>query len=455
MVNDARAGKIRDAILVVPGIMGSELVDTQSGALLWGLRDPRWYLSAWTTGRGLRQLAVTDEEVDGRAGRVRPGRLLRAPAYAPVLRGSEPYTALVQKLEDACVHPCAVAEFAYDWRLPVRRTAQLLADAAERHLRFWRGFGEGYGDARLIIVAHSMGGLLARHFVEDLGGAAEVRTLLTLGTPYFGAVKAAVILNLGRGSPVPLPRKHLRTLAATLPGLYDLLPRYRCVDEHGGPRLLTDADAAAIGGNVDLAASSLGHRWSDSPPPQLRAVVGLNQPTAQSMTIDAGKVNPRNFLRGTDGGSEDHSGDGTVFRLSATGFTERPGYLSQQHSALAKAPEGLDLARAVLTERDLGPPLGARGVGVDAPDLVAVGQPFTVRVIGGADAAGLGCRIQSAETHRQIARPVFQRQGDEITAQARIPAAGIYRIDVKQTGASPVSCLVMAAPADDLSLWEE
>ncbi|MFE1288201.1 esterase/lipase family protein [Streptomyces sp. NPDC058751] len=455
MVNDAGTMKIRDAVLVVPGIMGSELIDDESGAMLWGLRDPRWYVSTWTTGRGLRRLALTDDELSGRTGRVRPGKLLSAPAYAPVLRGAEPYTALVRKLQAACVHPCAVAEFPYDWRLPVRHTAQLLADAAERHLRSWRKFGEGHSDAKLIIVAHSMGGLLARHFVEDLGGAAEVRKLTTFGTPYFGAVKAAVILNLGRGAPVPLPRKHLRTLAATLPGVYDLLPRYRCVDEDGGPRLFTEADTVAIGGNADLAALSLGHRWSDTPPPQLRTVVGLNQPTAQSMTIEAGKVNPKNFLRKADGGCEDHSGDGTVFRLSATGFADRPGYLSQQHAALAKAPESLDLAHAILTEQALGPALGAQGIGVDAPDLVAVGQSFTVRVVGSGDAAGLGCRILSAESHEQVARPVFRRQGAEITARALISTPGVYRIDVKQTGASPVSCLLMAAPGDELSLWEE
>jgi hypothetical protein len=447
-VSQVETAKITDAILVVPGIMGSELVDTQSGALLWGMRDQRWYLSAWTTGHGLRRLAVTDEERAGRIGRVRPGDLLKSPAYVPVLRGAEPYRALVGRLQAACLAPAAVGTFPYDWRLPVRHNAQLLADAAERHLRTWRA--SGHGDAKLIIVAHSMGGLLARSFVEELGGASVTRRLLTLGTPYFGAVKAAVILNLGRGAPVPLPKERLSKLAATLPGLYDLLPRYRCVNENGGTRHLTVADIKAIGGDADLAEESLSQSWPDTPPPSLRVAVGLNQPTAQSMTINSGTVTAENCLRDADGRNEDHTGDGTVFRLSATGFVDRPDYLSQQHAALAKATEGLDLAHAVATERHLGPPLGAAGVGVDVPDLVAAGQWFTVRAHGADDPSALGCRILTAGTRVQVARPVFARRDEDIVAQARIPIPGIYQVEVKQVGASPVSCLVMAAQADEL-----
>jgi len=45
----------RDAIVVVPGIMGSELADC-NGTVLWGLADPRWYVSAWTSGKALASI---------------------------------------------------------------------------------------------------------------------------------------------------------------------------------------------------------------------------------------------------------------------------------------------------------------------------------------------------------------------------------------------------------------
>jgi pimeloyl-ACP methyl ester carboxylesterase len=64
------------------------------------------------------------------------------------------------------------------------------------------------GHARVDIVAHSLGGLIARYYVQRLGGDAQVRTLVTLGTPHSGtrAVPALTPHPLARqmrpGSPV-------------------------------------------------------------------------------------------------------------------------------------------------------------------------------------------------------------------------------------------------------------
>ncbi|MGW7487915.1 esterase/lipase family protein [Streptomyces sp. NPDC054786] len=42
------------------------------------------------------------------------------------------------------------------------------------------------GHRRVDIVGHSLGGLIARYYVQRLGGDARVRTLITLGTPHSG-----------------------------------------------------------------------------------------------------------------------------------------------------------------------------------------------------------------------------------------------------------------------------
>ncbi len=42
------------------------------------------------------------------------------------------------------------------------------------------------GHTRVDIVGHSLGGLIARYYVQRLGGDARVRTLVTLGTPHAG-----------------------------------------------------------------------------------------------------------------------------------------------------------------------------------------------------------------------------------------------------------------------------
>jgi len=58
-------------------------------------------------------------------------------------------------------------------------TARRLADAVE-------GLRRRTGADKVHIVGHSLGGLLARWYVQELDGAASVDTVITLGTPHEG-----------------------------------------------------------------------------------------------------------------------------------------------------------------------------------------------------------------------------------------------------------------------------
>src|SRR5690606_23885031 len=89
-----------DAVVIVPGIMGSELYDTVAGRTIWGLANGSWLGRAWLTRDGLAPLRLTDEERAGDHSRVRARRLLRTPAWSPFLRGVEPYHALVRTVEN-------------------------------------------------------------------------------------------------------------------------------------------------------------------------------------------------------------------------------------------------------------------------------------------------------------------------------------------------------------------
>jgi pimeloyl-ACP methyl ester carboxylesterase len=49
------------------------------------------------------------------------------------------------------------------------------------------------GFERIHLIGHSMGGLIARYYVQRLGGDARVHTLVTLGTPHSGTLPAYLV----------------------------------------------------------------------------------------------------------------------------------------------------------------------------------------------------------------------------------------------------------------------
>jgi pimeloyl-ACP methyl ester carboxylesterase len=443
-----------DVVVVIPGIMGSALRDAQTSRLVWGLENPLWYLKAWTLPDGLRALRLSDDEREGRYGRLQPAGLLRFPAWAPRLAGFEPYTRLVREIRNTVSDPEDVLEFAYDWRLPVEYNARLLAEASQRHLAERR---EARRSARregrppqLIMVAHSMGGLLVQALALIPGATDDIRTTITLGTPFYGSVKAAVILNSGRGGPVPLPRRRLRSLAATLPGLHDLLPTYRCLDNGSDIVNLTPGEVQALGGDRYLAEQSADFykRLNRAQLVGHHSLVGVRQKTAQSLRLVNGVVEPLYEAYTEVGGAlvrKDVGGDGTVYRDSAAmveGFHE----VVQQHGALPSTPEAVSLVRELVTAPGGRPRplLGAGGLGMDAPDLVAPGEEFAVAVT---DIACV-CSVYELSGTRPTAplEVLVPRWEDgEPHVRLRLPRPGVYRIAAAAGGLSAVSQLVMAA----------
>src|SRR5262249_47253822 len=133
-------------------------------------------------------------------------------------------------------------EFPYDWRLSNQLNAQRLADVAVPQLERWRRHTQNQ-DAKLILICHSMGGLIARWFLEVMGGREITRMLITIGTPYQGAVNAlsALVNGLFMGlGPIGIS---VDELVRSFPSAYQLLPTYPCLDcGDGEPRELRGMD---------------------------------------------------------------------------------------------------------------------------------------------------------------------------------------------------------------------
>ena len=94
----------------------------------------------------------------------------------------------------------------------------------------------------------------------------------------------------------------------------------------------------------------------------------------------------------------DRRGDSTVYRDAAALPGAQLAYLPQSHADLSKSEEALAHACAVMTPRDLGPPMGDDGgVGLMVPDCVTSGDAFEILVKDADDPAAVTCQIDRIE----------------------------------------------------------
>ena len=88
-------------------------------------------------------------------------------------------------------------EFPYDWRRDNRVAARKLARLIETKLPIWRK-ESGAANAKVILIAHSMGGLIGRYYAaRAMEGWTSCRALISFGSPYRGAPKALDFLANG------------------------------------------------------------------------------------------------------------------------------------------------------------------------------------------------------------------------------------------------------------------
>ncbi len=304
-------------VLVVPGIMGSQL----------GLprRPPLPNDIVWL------------DPIDIQLGRL---AALRLPGVAQVVPlGAVLFSYLRLKLY-LRAQGFATELYDYDWRLSV---TPLGAGLAER-LR-------AAATARVAIVAHSMGGLVARAALA-LPGTGKVERIVLLGTPHCGSYAAVQALRGTYAVVRKVARLSLRasaeSLAAevfgTFPSLYDLLPSGEC-----GSADLFDASAwppSAPQPRPALMQAARAARQLLAPPDErFVSIVGVGQETVTAIA----RRNDEFVYTLT------RHGDGTVPTMSAVLPTVRTAYASVAHSNLTRDPRVaaavVDLLRRGATRR--------------------------------------------------------------------------------------------------------
>ena len=133
--------------------------------------------------------------------------------------------------------PANFYEFPYDWRRDNRVATRKLKQLIDRQLPKWRQFS-GEKDAKVILMAHSMGGIVSRHYLEVLEGWRKCKALVTFGTPYRGSLNALDFLANGYKKLF----LDLTTVMRSFTSLYQLLPIYPVIRAEGKYSHVSETD---------------------------------------------------------------------------------------------------------------------------------------------------------------------------------------------------------------------
>jgi triacylglycerol esterase/lipase EstA (alpha/beta hydrolase family) len=75
-----------------------------------------------------------------------------------------------------------------------------IADTAQALNTFADQVRAQTGAARVDLIGHSQGGIVGRYYIKNLGGAAEVDSMISLGAPHYGTAVANLAKLLGLGN---------------------------------------------------------------------------------------------------------------------------------------------------------------------------------------------------------------------------------------------------------------
>ena len=287
----------RNPVILIPGLLGSKLVEPDSDTIVWGEfgtgtlnpnkpEGARLFGLPMQPGRNLYELkdsvkpAGTLDRVVVNFG----GYPIEQNTYAYILGilGVGGYRD--QQLHEAGLvdwgdEHFTCFQFAYDWRRDLVESAKRLDRFINEKKRYVQEqiairFGLKDHDVKFDIVAHSMGGLVARYYLrygaQDLppdgslpeptwAGARNVDNLIMVGTPNAGSIQSLQVLVEGFKPAVLLPRYPAAVLG-TMPAVYTLLPRSR---HHP----LLDADNQPVDDIYDPALW-IKHSWGLANPDQ-------------------------------------------------------------------------------------------------------------------------------------------------------------------------------------------
>ncbi len=438
-----------DVVVLLPGILGSVL--QRDGEDVWAPSPGAMMGAISSLGRNVKQLELTEDpwEQDDLGDGVVATRLMPDVHFIPGVWGIDGYSGISRMITETfdVVPGTTYVEFPYDWRRDNRHAALQLQRVVAEKLHTVRSDNP---DAKLILIGHSMGGLVARYYLECLDGWKDTRTLITFGTPYRGSLNALDFIANGFVKKLgPLTLIDLSRLLRSLTSVYQLLPIYPCVDVGQGNVRVAESPPDAIP-ELDLAraqdalegfhrAIESGVAGHDLAPYDVHSIVGATQGTKQSARLNDGRIVVESTFDG-----EDMGGDGTVPRVSATPIETddwhpgyQPMYSADRHASLQNDDAVRTQLVGILTDRPREGFKGAQGSRLEMDEVFAVDEPLTATVLPDVANLDLAARIDDLRTGIRSGRVPLQRDSDDVHHLVLPPQPpGDYRVRVEGIGVS-------------------
>jgi hypothetical protein len=348
---------VGDVIVLLPGIMGSVLQKDKKD--FFALSCSAGWRAFISRGESLGQLLLQGDDPDGKdlEDGVFATRLMSDAHLIPGFFKVDGYTKISEFITQTfdvikgspndATKPANYFEFPYDWRRYNCVSAVKLQKLINERLPQWRE-SSGNDTAKVVLIGHSMGGLVARYYLEKLEGWKDCRALITFGTPYRGSVNALNFLSNGYKKRLIDLSEVLRSFSSA----YELLPIYRVIDVAGDFKRIEDVagipgiDSARVARArndfheqiikaVEAHQKDVAYRNSY----KIIPIVGTRQPTLQAATFTNGVLTANEIVPSKN---EDDQllaeGDGTVPRLSATpielSLDYRETYFAERHASL-------------------------------------------------------------------------------------------------------------------------
>lgn len=186
-------GSSQKAIIILPGILGSNLVSADSGKALWSagslisniamnpdMLDSEGRFSVDAFDGYLGQFLFHDGNGDVKTA-VRAANMKDADLEYGLLNSYQSlYTLFNTSFGPDTSYGYQVKVFQYDWTQSCKKSAEDLDVFITKNK---------YTD--VVLVGHSMGGLVIDNYLASLTSFDNVKEVITLGTPHYGAVDSA------------------------------------------------------------------------------------------------------------------------------------------------------------------------------------------------------------------------------------------------------------------------